>query len=102
MPVFLANDAGDLGFALYTLGGNVYEEYYVGLYDALTPTLPPAWPVDIVAAGNVGPKDNIWGDYSWTDRYYQNGLQWVATGHVKTKTDAVEPWFVRFGRYENN
>jgi hypothetical protein len=95
------NDRGHLGLVTNALGGAVYTQLYVSLYDDLTPSPPPGWQVFLVQAGNIGPADNSWGDYNCVDRNYPKGFQWVGSGHVKTTADPVRPWFVRFGRYRD-
>ena len=95
------NDRGHLGLATNQLGGTAYTAFYVSLYDDYTPSPPPGWQVWAVGVGNQGPSDAKWGDYNCVDRNYPKGFQWIASGHHKLTTDAVRPWFARFGRFRD-
>jgi hypothetical protein len=97
---FHPNDRGDLGGVLDQAGGAYHPAFAATLLDQDTVVLPP-WQLFGLLFGDDSPDDDKWGDYNTVRRWWPNGYQFIAGGHVMRgggSNSDVESCYARFGR----
>jgi hypothetical protein len=100
---FHPNDRGDLGGVADIAGGTWHPAYVVTLLDQYE-AVPPGWTLNLISSGDDSPNADAWGDYNAIRRYWKNGYQYVAGGHVLQgggNNADVESVYARFAREQD-
>lgn len=91
------NERGDLGIAVWKMGGGNYPKFYVGIDDDYNGA-PPGWEVMSVSTSTTGPGANVWGDYLRVRPHEPAGLGWIASAFRSISGGVSQPRFAIFGR----